>query len=157
MREYLEVLLGRYPMYDNQAVAEIYKNPSHLSNFTADVRGLMTFKGDLFIMENLDKELKPAKRGTLIHSDMINVMVENGYLPKKFRYFDYVNMPDLDLLSLMNDFILVTRHGKTNKFMMSESYSEELKEMNDKQEGMLKEYQAKMKKRGFELELEAAW
>lgn len=155
MKEYLEVLLGRYPMYDNQAVAEIYKNPSHLSNFTMDIRGLLTFKGNLYVMESLNHDLTVAKYGTLIHPDMVHLLAEKGEIPGKYKNFDYNKIRDL--FSLMNDFILVTRHGKTNKFMMSESYIDELKEMNDKQEGVLKEYQAKMKKRGFELKLAAAW
>lgn len=155
MREYLEVLLGRYPMYDNQAVAEIYKNPTHLSNFTADIRGLMTFKGDLYVMENLDKELMVTQRGTLIHPDMVSILAEKGSLPSKYKDFDYNKIRDL--FPIAKDFILVTRHGKSKNFMMSESYIDELREMNDEQEGILKDYQLKMKKRGFELKIEAHW
>lgn len=155
MKEYLEMLLGRYPMYDNQAVAEIYKNPTHLSNFTVDIRGLMTFKGNLYVMENLDKDLMVTQRGTLIHPDMVTILAEKEELPSKYKNFDYNKIRDL--FSIAKDFILITRHGKSNNFMMSESYIDELKEMNDEQEGLLKEYQLKMEKRGFKLKLEAHW
>jgi hypothetical protein len=142
-------------MYDNEAVAEIYKNPTHLSSFSPDIRGMMTFKGDLYVMENLNKELQTAPNGLLIHPDMMNAMVDNGYMPKKFKDFDYIYSSTL--ISLLKDFIFVTRHGKSNNFMLSESYQDELGEMTDDQEGMLKDYQDKMKRRGFNLKLEAHW
>lgn len=159
MKLYLESLLGRYEK--DHFIAEIYKNPQTLKNFSQDIRGVLLKNGDLYIMENLFDDGEIAQYGSLIHTDLIQLLSRAKILSTSFRNFEWENAGSL--LDYLDVFVLVTRSGKTDMFTLSESYGPEIEEIEDNPEDnewaveILEKYQNKMMKLGFTLKLEPAY
>ncbi|MFW6247141.1 MAG: CCA tRNA nucleotidyltransferase [bacterium] len=105
--------VATFPHYseDNKVRLTIVKNPKNLSNFGANVRGVIDKEGNLFL------EVQPK----VIHRDLITILSYLGHINNQ-EYW-HVNVPE--------EFLTVVRDGKTNKIFLGES-NEFLEKSSDK-------------------------
>lgn len=96
------------------AMVEFYKNPDTITKMPAWSRGIIDYKGNLYLME--DENMFP-----IIHSDMTKWLDKNGYM-KSGGYTEGDDPADY-----LNYFISVERYDKDRKkFVLAESYEEEI-------------------------------
>jgi len=95
----------------------IFKNPKTMNNFDDNVRAFCDINGNLYVLN---------KNINVFHSNIINLLLEKGFVDDKFEYYDAVRLKRINKSDMMNyignlKYVTLIRKDDENQFILSES------------------------------------